>query len=90
VFVVGRSVPDLRQIAARTAGGSGFIDLVAAVLPNLHLFYPSGAIIGAGQAAAAGQWVGIGYLAWTTLYGFGYSLIVLALSMFIFTRRDFV
>jgi ABC-type transport system involved in multi-copper enzyme maturation permease subunit len=91
VFVVGRSVPDLRQIAARAGGGaSGFIDAVAAVLPNLHLFYPSGAIIGADQAAAAGQWVGISYLAWTTLYGFGYSLIVLALSMFIFTRRDFV
>jgi hypothetical protein len=34
--------------------------------------------------------VGSGYLAWTTLYGFGYSLLVLALSMVIFTRRDFV
>jgi ABC-type transport system involved in multi-copper enzyme maturation permease subunit len=91
VFVVGRSVPDLRQLAARAGGGArGAVDVVAAVLPNLHLFYPSGAVIGAQNTALSGQLLGPGYMAWTTLYGLTYSLLVLGLSMIIFARRDFV
>jgi ABC-type transport system involved in multi-copper enzyme maturation permease subunit len=98
VFVVGRSVPDLRQIAARAGGGaSRVVEVVAAVLPNLHLFNPSGfalgpsgVALGADAAALSGSLVGAGYLTWTTLYGLGYSVLVLALSMIIFARRDFV
>jgi ABC-type transport system involved in multi-copper enzyme maturation permease subunit len=91
VFVVGRSVPDLRQIAARAGGGvARLIDAAATVLPNLHLFYPSGTIIGADRATVHSQFVGASYLLWTTLYGVGYSVAVLALAMFIFRRRDFV
>ncbi len=91
VFVVGRSVPDLRQIAARAGGGAGrAVEIVTALLPNLHLFYPSGAIIGAERGTLSGQLVGAGYMTSATLYGLGYSLLVLALSMFIFARRDFV
>lgn len=91
VFVVGRSVPDLRQIADRAGGGLGrFIDLAASVLPNLHLYYPSGTIVGAERVTVHAQFVGASYLLWTTLYGLGYSVAVLALAMFIFRRRDFV
>ncbi|HXI55986.1 MAG: hypothetical protein QOI66_5308 [Myxococcales bacterium] len=91
VFVVGRSVPDLRQIAARAGGGAGrAVEIATTVLPNLHLFYPSGAIIGAERGTLSGQLVGAGYLTSATFYGLGYSLLVLGLSMFIFARRDFV
>lgn len=91
VFVVGRAVPDIRQIAARAGGGlARFLDAASAVLPNLHLYYPSGTIVGAERVSVHGQFVGASYLLWTTAYGLGYSVAVLALAMFIFRRRDFV
>jgi hypothetical protein len=36
------------------------------------------------------NFVGTGYLMWTTAYGVGYSLVVLVAAMLIFRRRDFV
>jgi ABC-type transport system involved in multi-copper enzyme maturation permease subunit len=90
-FVVGRSVPDIRALGKATGGAAeGALDALTAVLPNLHLFYPSGAIVGAEVVSVHGEFVGAGYLAWTTLYGLGYSLVVLLGAMLIFRRRDFV
>ncbi len=90
-FVVGRSVPDIRALGASSGGPlGGALDAATKVLPNLHLFYPSGAIVGADALSVHGQFVGAGYLIWTTLYGLGYSVIVLVLAMLIFRRRDFV
>ena len=37
-----------------------------------------------------GEFVGAGYMLWTTGYGIGYSLVVLILAMMIFRKRDFV
>ena len=91
VFVVGRSVPDVRALGDRIGGGGGrLLGGFAAVLPNLHLFYPSGTIVGAERVTVHGQFVGLGYLGWTTGYALGYSALVLALAMLIFRRRDFV
>jgi ABC-type transport system involved in multi-copper enzyme maturation permease subunit len=91
VFLVGRSVPDIRLVAARIGGPVGrAIDLASYVVPNLHLFYPSGAIIGAHQVSIHGRFVGADYLAMVTAYGVGYSLLVLGLAVWIFRRRDFV
>jgi len=91
VFVVGRQVPDLRQVAARVGGGVGLIlDGLAAVLPNLHLFVPSGTIVDAQHVSVHGQFVGVGYLGSVTAYALGYSALVLGLAMLIFRRRDFV
>jgi ABC-type transport system involved in multi-copper enzyme maturation permease subunit len=90
-FIVGRSVPDIRALAAATGGGVGqALSAVTKVLPNLHLFYPSGAIIGAERVTVHGDLVGADYLVWTTLYGLGYSVVVLLFAMLIFRRRDFV
>jgi Cu-processing system permease protein len=91
VFVVGRSVPDVRALGDRVGGGAGrLLGAFAAVLPNLHLFYPSGTIVGAEQVSVHGQFVGSAYLGWTTAYALGYSALVLGLAMLIFRRRDFV
>lgn len=90
-FLVGRSIPDLRLLAAKSGGAvQTAIEAAAKVLPNLHLFYPSGAIIGADRVSVHGQFVGAEYMAWTTAYGIGYSLVVLVVAMLIFRRRDFV
>jgi ABC-type transport system involved in multi-copper enzyme maturation permease subunit len=90
-FVVGRSVPEIRSLAA--TGGAALrtaVDVGTAVLPNLHLFYPSGTIIGAEHVSVHARLVGADYLLSTTAYGLGYSTVVLVLAMLIFRKRDFV
>jgi ABC-type transport system involved in multi-copper enzyme maturation permease subunit len=91
VFVVGRSVPDIRLLLGKAGGAaSEVLQTITYLLPNLHLFYPSGAIIGAETTSVHAQFVGRDYLLWTSLYGVGYSALVLGLAMLIFRRRDFV
>jgi len=92
VFVVGRSVPDVRALSDRIGDGTGrILSAGCAVLPNLHLFTPSGTAIGGQYVTVhAAPFVGASYLAWTSLYAIGYSAVVLGLAMLIFRRRDFV
>jgi ABC-type transport system involved in multi-copper enzyme maturation permease subunit len=91
VFLVGRQVPDLRLLAGRIGGGPGHLLAAAAqVLPNLHLFTPSGTIVGAARVSVHGQFVGAAYLGSVTVYALCYSAIVLGLAILIFRRRDFV
>jgi ABC-type transport system involved in multi-copper enzyme maturation permease subunit len=91
VFIVGRSVPDIQMLSTRMEGpGRALLEVAVRLLPNLHLFYPSGAIVGAETVTVHGAFVGASYLGWTTAYGLGYSVAVLLLAMFIFRRRDFV
>jgi ABC-type transport system involved in multi-copper enzyme maturation permease subunit len=91
VFVLGRTVPDVRALADRLGGAAGAgLRSLCAVLPNLHLYSPSSTIPGAEQALASSSFMGPSYIGWATGYGLGYSALVLALAMFIFARRDFV
>jgi ABC-type transport system involved in multi-copper enzyme maturation permease subunit len=91
LFVVGRSVPDIRALAQKSAPAvREALNAGAAVVPNLHLFYPSGAIIGAEHVSVHGSFVGAPYLVSTTVYAVGYSVVVLVVAMLIFRRRDFV
>jgi ABC-type transport system involved in multi-copper enzyme maturation permease subunit len=92
VFVLGRSVPEVRALAGRLGGGVGrALEALCTVLPNLHLFTPSGSVVGGQHVSIhGGAFVGSSYLAWTSAYALGYSAAVLGLAMFIFRRRDFV
>jgi ABC-type transport system involved in multi-copper enzyme maturation permease subunit len=91
LFLVGRSVPEIQVLGSKMGGPAGWaIDGAVWLLPNLHLFYPSGAIIGAQSVSIHGVFVGARYLGWTTAYGVGYSVAVLLLAMLIFRKRDFV
>lgn len=91
VFVVGRSIPDVRALAERMGGAGGeLLTAACTLLPNLHLFTPSGSALGAGTVSVHGAFVGASYLGWTTGYAIGYSAVVLACAMLIFRRRDFV
>lgn len=95
IFVLGRSVPDIKALGASAvgdaqAGATAILDVVTTLLPNLHLFYPSGTIIGAQSVSVHREFVGASYLFSTSLYAFGYSVAVLILAMLIFRRRDFV
>jgi ABC-type transport system involved in multi-copper enzyme maturation permease subunit len=90
-FVVGRSVPEVRALAAASGPATRrALEAAAVALPNLHLFYPSGTIIGSERVSVHAELVNASYLASTTVYGLAYSIVVLVLAMLIFTRRDFV
>ncbi|MEP6652121.1 MAG: ABC transporter permease subunit [Myxococcales bacterium] len=91
VFLVGRQVPDLQQLAARIGGTSGdVLQGLTRLLPNLHLFTPSGTIVGAEHVSVHGHFVGAAYLGSVTAYALCYAALVLGLAMLIFRRRDFV
>ncbi|MBC8132196.1 MAG: ABC transporter permease [Deltaproteobacteria bacterium] len=91
IFLVGRQVPELQQLATRIGGMPGdLLGLASRVLPNLHLFTPSGTIVGAARVSVHGQFVGAAYLGSVTAYALCYSALVLGLAMLIFRRRDFV
>jgi ABC-type transport system involved in multi-copper enzyme maturation permease subunit len=90
-FVVGRSVPDMRALGAKlTPGAQAVLNFFCDVVPNMHLFYPSGAIVGAEEVSVHRQFVNADYILSSTGYGVGYSLLVLVLAMLIFRKRDFV
>ena len=91
VFVVGRQVPDLKQLAARIGGGLGrLLGGMTRILPNLHLFTPSGTIVGAEHVSVHAQFVGAAYLGSETVYALCYSALELGLAIIVFRRRDFV
>jgi ABC-type transport system involved in multi-copper enzyme maturation permease subunit len=91
IFVVGRSVPDVRQLADRVGGTTGgILSTLASVLPNLHLFFPSGATVGGQHVSVHGDFVGMPYVGVATAYAMGYSALVLGWAMLIFRKRDFV
>jgi ABC-type transport system involved in multi-copper enzyme maturation permease subunit len=84
VFIVGHFSSDLRNfqdvvdspVAARLARGLYW------VLPNLAQFDVKTAVV-------HGQPVPLGYLAVTIAYGACYIAMLLVISMFVFSRRDF-
>jgi len=90
-FVVGRSVPDIRALGEKLGSGAKVVlDVACNLIPNMHLFYPSGAIVGAEEVSVHRQFVNADYILSATGYGVGYSLAVLVLAMLIFRKRDFV
>lgn len=90
-FLVGRSVPDIRALAPNLGPiGRPLLEMGCNVVPNMHLFYPSGAIVGAEHVSVHRELVSAGYIASATGYGVAYSLAVLIVAMLIFRKRDFV
>lgn len=91
LFVVGRSVPDLRLLADRLPPGAGrVLRGLTALLPNLDLFYPSGGVGDGGHVSVHGSFVDAAFMAWTTAYGLGYAALLVLAAMAAFARRDFV
>jgi hypothetical protein len=84
-------VPDIRALGEKLGpSAKASLNLVCDVIPNMHLFYPSGAIVGAEEISVHRQFVGADYILSATGYGVAYSLAVLVLAMLIFRKRDFV
>lgn len=95
VFLIGRSTPELRAlIAARFKDSPSLataLEWATQLLPDLHLFFVSGGTVaGKHVSVNAGDYVGWTYVAQAGGYGALYGACVLALAIWIFSRRDFV
>ncbi len=95
IFLIGRSTPELRSlIAARFKDSPSLqaaLTRAVGVLPDLHLFFVSGGTVaGKHVSVNAGDYVDWSYVAVAGGYGAAYGACVLALAVWIFSRRDFV
>lgn len=84
IYVIGHFADDLRLFGERAEPGPFKTTVLGLyrILPNLESFNLR-------TEAVHGVSVPPAELAWTTVYGVGYTAAVLAVAMLIFTKRDF-
>jgi len=90
VWVLGRSTPEIRGVAGKLGAAKPILRGIAAIVPDLHLFYVSGSMAGGERVTVHGDYVDWAYVARATGYGLGYAAILLIFAAIIFRKRDFV
>jgi ABC-type transport system involved in multi-copper enzyme maturation permease subunit len=92
IFLVGRSTSELREIIGKldSAGLKGGLYAALRIVPDLHVFYVSGAMVSGQTVSVHGAYVSWEYVAVATGYGLFYAACALLLAMVLFSRRDFV
>jgi ABC-type transport system involved in multi-copper enzyme maturation permease subunit len=90
IFVVGRSAPEIRSVAHKMGAAKPILRGIAAIVPDLHLFYTSGSTVGGEHVTVHSDYVDWSYVGVATAYGLAYAAVVLLLAAIIFRKRDFV
>ncbi len=95
IIGIGRSTPELHALITSqlkdVPGLQTTLDWATQLVPDLHLFYVSGSMVGGKWVTVnAGDFISWSYVAGASGYGALYAACVLALAMAIFARRDFV
>ena len=90
MWVIGRVTPDI-EAAARE--GAGWIRATAKIaleiVPDIHLFSPSGRIVDEAAVSVHAAFVTWGYVGISSLHALGWIVGLLALACVLFHRRDF-
>ena len=90
VWALGRVTPD---IEAAIATGSAWIKWTARIalqiIPDIHLFSPSGRILEGATVSVHADFVSWGYVGLASLHGIGWIVGLLAFACVLFHRRDF-
>jgi ABC-type transport system involved in multi-copper enzyme maturation permease subunit len=90
MWAIGRVTPD---IEAAVREGAGWIRVTARValeiVPDIHLFSPSGRVIEGAAVSVHGDFVTWSYVGLAALHGLGWIVGLLALACVLFHRRDF-
>jgi Cu-processing system permease protein len=90
MWVIGRVTPD---IEAAVREGAGWIRATARlaleIVPDIHLFSPSGRVIEQAPVSVHTDFVSWGYVGMASLHGLGWIVGLLALACILFHRRDF-
>jgi ABC-type transport system involved in multi-copper enzyme maturation permease subunit len=90
MWSLGRVTPDIQ---AAIEHGSAWIQTTARfaleIVPDLHLFSPSGRIVEGATVSVHGDFVTWGYVGLSALHGLGWIAGLLAIACLLFQRRDF-
>jgi ABC-type transport system involved in multi-copper enzyme maturation permease subunit len=92
LFAAGRNAELIIQLAERKSMEwmAPILEGVTAVIPNFHLFYPSGKLVEGAWASVHGQFVTSGYL-WSAIgYSGAYTTALLLFAAVLLSRRDFL
>lgn len=92
LFVLGRVTPDLRAFLQTTDSAvvKGACEVALYLIPDLHLFSVSGGSVDGNHVTVHGDFVSWGYMGMASGYAALYIGILLGVSIWIFSRRDFV
>jgi ABC-type multidrug transport system permease subunit len=90
MWTIGRLTPDIEKAAEATTGAIRWTARVALeIVPDLHLFSPSGRVVDGGHVSVHADFVSWSYVAISSLHGLGWIVGLLALGCVLFHRRDF-
>jgi ABC-type transport system involved in multi-copper enzyme maturation permease subunit len=92
IFLLGRSVPDIRHIAAKVHNPalSLLLSAIGRLVPNLRLFYATGTELNLEHASVHSVFPDWSYVGSAGGYALLYVTVALMLSMLFFSRRDFI
>ena len=92
LWIIGHFTPEVRELIAKltSSGTRVAFSALLRIVPDLHLFYVSGGMVGGQPVTVHGDYVNWGYVASASAYGVCYAGCALALAMLLFARRDFV
>jgi len=87
---LGRVTPDIENaIATGTPWIRTTARLALEIVPDIHLFSPSGRIVEGATVTVHGDFITWGYVGLASLHGLGWIVGLLALACLLFQRRDF-
>ena len=91
VWLIGRVVPDLENIASVASGAVRAISKIALeIVPDVHLFAVSGRTLDGSAVSVNGDFVSWSYVGLAAAHGLGWIAALLILAGLLFQRRDFV
>lgn len=92
MFVLGRSVPDIRMIADNVEHPALSIALtvIGRLVPNLRYFYVSGSEVNGNHISIHGTFIDWNYVGTAGFYATLYIALTLLLAMYLFSKRDFI
>lgn len=90
MWVLGRLTPDIETAARQTTGVMHWTARVAMeIVPDIHLFSPSGRTVDGAAVSVHGDFVSWGYVGISSLHGLGWICGLLLFACVLFHRRDF-
>lgn len=90
MWLIGRVTPDIENATNATSGWIRWTSRVALeIVPDVHLFSPSGRVIDGALVSVHRELVPWDYVAMASLHGLGWIVGLLALACLLFHRRDF-
>jgi len=89
LWIIGHFTPEARELIAKLDSGQLVLGALLRIVPDLHLFYVSGSMVGGRVVSVHGDYVDWSYVGTASAYGLFYAGCALALAMLLFARRDF-